>query len=293
MMRLLFILIVVGSIFPARGQSVHIQSDMARTKFENDIRKADSLAGLKHFKRAFVIYKARIDDLLSGKLQVEISADQWESVLRRAADMGWRCDNTNLAVRYNNMALGTKGEKLREKIEFLAQLDVEQYYIYLPSSIGGTGHSLVVGGCSLSDTRYLIWFHKDKCFVQKFDDCESYKPAQFTDTALYNLFDSSSEEMIGEKITRLKVGYNHVMHYSITFPSDSGEVSRRFSINDVSEYKAGSKEYKRLSEVNQLDQYLHNMQTKLKLFNEYSYALIEKYNKFLNSAVERQKVGKL
>jgi len=286
-------LIFVGSIFIASAQTAHIKSDIARTKFENKIRKADSLAELKHFKQAFVIYKDQIDDVLSGKLKVEISADQWKSVLRRAADMGWRCDNADLAVRYNNMALGTKGEKLREKIEFLGQLDVKRYYIYLPYSTGGTGHSLVVGGCSLSDIRYLIWFHNDKCFVQQFDDCESYKPVQFTDTALYRLFDSSREEMIGEKITRLKVGYNHVMHYSITFPSDSGEVNKDFSINDVGEYKVGSKEYKRLMEVNQLDQYLHNMQTKLRLFNEYSYALIEKYNKFLNSTSERQKVGRL
>ncbi|RYZ85974.1 MAG: hypothetical protein EOP04_14825 [Proteobacteria bacterium] len=291
MIRPILILIFAGSFYIANAQSIKSEVNIARKNFENKVRKADSLGSLKHFKKAFVIYKDQIDAILSGKLSHEVNANEWESLLRKAGDMGWKCSNTELAMSYNNMALGAKGEKLREKIEFLSQLDVNQYYIYKLSS-PGIGHSLIVGGCSLSDISYLIWLHNGKCYIQRFDDCESYKPVQFTDTALYQLFDTYRKQITGEKIISLRVGYNHVPHYTIILPSDTGEVRKGFSINDISEYKVGSTEYSRLTEIKQLDHYLHNRQTKLKLLNEYSEALVDKYRRFLNSAAERKKVGK-
>jgi len=291
MARILFILFFLSAGHITYAQSLATKAGAVQAEFDSQIKKADSLKDAGKFKEAFRLYDNQISRYLSGEIGVRINPQNWKFLLSRAGDAASRSDQLTAAMRYWNLVKGSYGEKINDKIEFLKDMGVKWYYTYRAFETGGS-NVIIVGECTAGDTQYLMWMHNGKCYIQAFNECDTFKPVGYVDNELYKLYTGNADTIAKEEIFHLKAGSAHCLNFSFNFPAN-GEISQSFDINDITDYKTDTLPYIRLQERRLVDKYHHNMLTMLKRLNMLSYAVVKRYTEFIHSAPERAKIGRL
>lgn len=255
--------------------------------------EADSLARKLNYEQALEVYSQAVDLVLEEK---EVIADsEFFSTLYSAAEIATKLEGkTNsfhpLARKYWGMIYGSRGEKLEEKISFLKELGVKDLIVYYPR--GGNMSVYVVKGCTSNITKYLIWINGSKTYIQRFEECKSYKPVAITNSSIAKFFPENKQMIATEKLARIP-RTNHMMIYDLTFIGDQGIYYQttyyEFDLLDPDPYK----KKRPIDEVNisMLD-YKRNMETKLSKLIPMIDEEVNQYKAVISSGKERTMIGK-
>lgn len=255
--------------------------------------QGDSLVKQLKFEKALKVYSKAIDLVLEEK---EIIADEeFFSTLYSAAETASRLEGKTqsfhpLAKKYWSMLAGSRGEKIGEKISFLKELGVKDLIVYHPH--GGHVSVYVSRGCTSNITKYLIWINGSKTYVQRFEECQSYKPLLITNSLIAEYFPKNKQIIATENLNRIK-RTNHMGIYDLTFIDDRGAYYQttyyEFDLLNPDTYK-NRIQNKRLDK--DVHNYKRNLETKLSKLIPMLEEGVDRYRASMSTGKEREMIGK-
>jgi len=269
------------------AEMVHAQ------KFDVLINRAEELQKAEKLSDALDNYNEAINLVLEDKETP--NSQSWLSALYSAGNLAGkmtytRNDARKLAQKYWNLALGSRGETLEEKISFLKDYGVNDLIIY---------HSYaytvpyVIGGCSPTKTKYLLWVKDKKTYVQKFNNCDTFKPLVIEKSDLAQFYPKQKDSVIKQRfITFLRVF--DAGEYDLDFIDQTGMVTNtHFRAHDLIQPKndASGYPYKDLDKA--LVSYNKNMNSSLGKLVNMVWSDVSQYDTKMDSNAVRAKIGKL
>ncbi|MGY4383583.1 hypothetical protein ACVWYN_000602 [Pedobacter sp. UYP24] len=257
-------------------------------------RKADSLVAANNLDSATTYYDQAINLILKNKESVDQQV--WFNTLVSAGNAHSKLSqklssSSGIAQYYWNMAYGTKGERLEEKIEFLKDMGVKDLVVYFPH--GGMTTEYVLGGCSNNETKFLMWVFGSKTFIQKFDDCYSYKPFAMEKSPFASFYLKHKQQIYHEKLKRFKRLSDSGI-YDLTFITEGKTVyETQFHEYDLTDPDPGKKK-RPIEEINiPILDYQKNMETQLSKLIPMIRNEINRYLNRINAGENLSAVGKL
>ncbi|MBC7757343.1 MAG: hypothetical protein H7069_00695 [Phormidesmis sp. FL-bin-119] len=269
------------------AEMVHAQ------KFDVLINRAEELQKAEKLSDALDNYNEAINLVLEDKETP--NSQSWLSALYSAGNLAGkmtytRNDARKLAQKYWNLALGSRGETLEEKISFLKDYGVNDLIIY---------HSYaytvpyVIGGCSPTKTKYLLWVKDKKTYVQKFNNCDTFKPLVIEKSDLAQFYPKQKDSVIKQRfITFLRVF--DAGEYDLDFIDQTGMVTNtHFRAHDLIQPKndVSGYPYKDLDKA--LVSYNKNMNSSLGKLVNMVWSDVSQYDTKMDSNAVRAKIGKL
>ncbi|MES2456116.1 MAG: hypothetical protein V4594_11260 [Bacteroidota bacterium] len=260
-------------------------------KFDVLIKKADELQKAEKLSDALDNYNEAINLVLENKEAPD--SQKWLSALYSAGNLAGKMtykreDASKLAQKYWNMAMGSRAEKLEDKIAFLKDYGVKDLIVY---------HSYaytvpyVVEGCSPTMTKYLLWFKDKKTYVQKFNNCEAFKPLVIENSELAAFYPKQKDSVIKQKfITFIRVF--DAGEYDLDFIDQTGTTAKtHFQAHALVEPKneATGSPYKDLDKA--MVSYNKNVNSSLGKVVKMVWSDVSQYDRQLDSNAARAKVG--
>ena len=255
--------------------------------------QGDSLLKQLNFEKALEVYSKAIDLVLTEKETIGDKA--FISTLYSAAETANRLEEKTqsfhpLARKYWGMLTGSREEKMEEKISFLSEHGVKDLIVYYPH--GDHTSVYVVGGCTSNITKYLIWINGSKTYIQRFEECQSYKPVAITNSPLVEYFPKNKQKIATEKLTRIE-RTNHMAIYDLTFIDDTGVYYQttyyEFDLlnPDTDKNRFQNKRFNK-----DVDNYKMNLQTKLSKLIPMLEEAVDRYRAIMSTGKEREMIGK-
>jgi hypothetical protein len=254
-------------------------------KFDTLINKASQLQKAEKLSDALDNYNEAINLILE---------DKWISTLYSAGNLASkmaysRHDARDLAEKYWNLAMGSRGETLDEKISFLKDYGVKDLIIY---------HSYaytvpyVIGGCSSILTKYLLWIKDKKTYVQKFNNCNTFKPLVIEKSNLAQFYPKHKDSIIKQKFTTFFRVFD-AGEYDLDFINQSGTVAKKhFQAHDLIEPKKELNGYQIKDLDNALISYNRNVSSSLGKLVKIVWSDVTQYDTAMDSNAIRANVGK-
>ncbi|MES2456996.1 MAG: hypothetical protein V4594_15690 [Bacteroidota bacterium] len=255
--------------------------------------QADSLARKLKFEQALKFYNEAVDLALQDR--EAISDSEFFSTLYAAAEVASTLEGKTqsfnpFAQKYWGMIHGSRGEKMEEKVSLLIGLGVKDLIVYYPH--GGHTSVYVVKGCTSNITKYLIWINGLKTYVQRFEECNSYKPVAIPNSSIAEFFPANKRTIATEKLTRIQ-RTTHMAIDDLTFIDEKGiyyqTTCYEFDLLDPDP----EKKKRPIDEVNiPIANYQSNMETKLSKLIPMLHEAVDQYRVILSSGRERAMIGK-
>jgi len=255
--------------------------------------QGDSLTRKLKFEQALKVYNEAIDLVLQDR--EAISDSEFFPTLNAAAEVASTLEGKTqsfnpFAQKYWGMIRGSRGEKMEEKISFLKELGVKDLIVYYPH--GGHTSVYVVKGCTSNITKYLIWINGLKTYVQKFEECNSYKPVAIPNSSIAEFFPANKQTIATEKLNII-VRTTHMAIDDLTFIDNKGiyyqTTCYEFDLLDPDP----DKKKRPIDEVNiPILNYQRNMETKLSKLIPMLHEAVDQYRAILSSGKERSLIGK-
>jgi hypothetical protein len=96
-------------------------------------------------------------------------------------------------------------KRIMDKIQDLHNKKADTTIYYHVECIGGMAHFPLRNLCIAYDVKYLLWIDSNKYFIQKFDECFEYKPANisssFFDLIRHNFYKIKNGEIKNPRFT--------------------------------------------------------------------------------------------
>jgi len=272
-MRNIFFVLFLLVCFHANGQ-----------EFDRLMTVGDSLRKASNNKEAFNAYHKAIDLVLSNKIQVYDF--QWLDLLNRAGET----NDEDVDIDLWRMAYGTRAEKISEKIRDLKFMGVRYIFSY-EIQFPGAAATFKANSCVSSQTKFLVWGINNEIFMQKFNDCDTYKPLRMHDRKLYVFFKLHFKDIINEKTKKILTGRaDHMEEYQFEFCIGNKALKKEWVAE--MDFANPTKKYPNVFKPD-LEAYKHNVQS---YFGKFFLQVISdenKYYRFINSGAERAKVGSI
>lgn len=262
-------------------------------KFDTLINRAQKLQKDEKLSDALDNYNEAIKLVLEDKEAPD--SQKWLSTLYSAGNLASkmtyaRNDASQLAQKYWNLAMGSKGETLEEKISFLKNYGVKDIIIY---------HSYaytvpyVIGGCSPTMTKYLLWIKDKKTYVQKFNNCDTFKPLVMDKSNLAQFYLKQKNNIIKQKfITFLRVF--DAGEYDLDFIDQTGKIAKtHFQSHDLIKPENEVNGYQIKDLDNALVSYNKNVNSSLGKLVNMVWSDISQYDSKMDSNAMRAKIGML
>lgn len=80
----------------------------------------------------------------------------------------------NITCKAQSDTSTVTGKKIVDKIHQLQAQKIDTIVCYYVECIGGI-YPYYPDSCVAHEKNYLIWMEKDKCFIQRFDECEDHE----------------------------------------------------------------------------------------------------------------------
>jgi hypothetical protein len=260
-------------------------------KFDILINKAEQLEKAEKLSDALDYYNEAINLVLEDKESPDYQ--KWFSALYSAGNLAGkmtysRNDASQLAQKYWNLAMGSRGETLDEKISFLKDYGVKDLIIY--NSYAYTV-PYVIGGCSPTTTKYLIWIKDKKTYVQKFNNCNTFKPFIIKKSELAQFYPKQRDSIIKQKfITFFRVF--DAGEFDFDFICQTGSIAKKhFQAHDLIEPKneRNGYPYKDLDKAKA--GYYNNSNSSLGKVVKMVWSDVMQYDKAMDSNAIRASVG--
>ena len=260
-------------------------------KFNVLIKKGAELQKAEKLSDALDNYNEAINLVLEDKETPD--SQEWLSALYSAGNLAGkmtykRDDASGLAQKYWNLAMGSRGETLDEKISFLKDYGVKDLIIY---------HSYaytipyVIGGCSPTTTKYLLWVKGEKTYVQKFNNCETFKPLVIDKSDLAAFYPNQKDTIVKQKLITFHRVYD-AGEYDLDFIDNTGTVAKtHFQAHDLIKPKndIGGYPYKDLDKA--LVSYGKNINSSLGKLVNMVWSAVKQYDTEMDANVVRAKIG--
>jgi hypothetical protein len=260
-------------------------------KFDVLIKKADELQKAENLSDALDNYNEAINLVMENKEAPD--SQKWLSALYSAGNLAGkmtykRNDASQLAQKYWNLAMGSRAEKLEEKISFLKDYGVKDLIIY--HSYAYTV-DYVIGGCSPTMTKYLLWFKDKKTYVQKFNNCETFKPLVIEKSELAEFYPLQKDSVTKQKFITFYRVFD-AGEYDLDFIDQTGSTAKtHFQAHDMIEPKndLSGRPLKDLDKA--LVSYSKNVNSSLGRVVKMVWSDVGAYDSQMDSNTERAKVG--
>jgi len=261
-------------------------------KFDTLINKAGQLQKAEKLGDALDYYNEAISLVLEDKEAPD--SQKWFSALYSAGNLASkmayiRHDARELAEKYWNLAMGSRGETLDEKISFLKDYGVKNLIIY---------HSYaytvpyVIGGCSPTMTKYLLWIKDKKTYVQKFNNCDTFKPLVIEKSELAQFYPKQKDSIIKQKFTTFFRVFD-AGEFDFDFIDQTGTVAKKhFQAHDLIEPKNELNGYRVKNLDNALVSYNRNVNSSLGKLVKIVWSDVTQYDTAMDSNAIRANVGK-
>jgi len=261
-------------------------------KFDSLINKAYDLQKGEKLSDALDSYNEAINLVLEDKETP--NPEKWLIALHSAGNLAGkmtylRGDASQLSQKYWNLAMGSKGETLEEKIRFLKDYGVKDLIIY---------HSYaytvpyVIGGCSPTMTKYLLWIKDQKTYVQKFNNCDAFKPLVIEKSEIAKFYTKQKDSIIKQRFTTF-IRVFDAGEYDLDFIDLTGTISKtHFQANDLIEPKNEINGYRIKDFDKALVSYYKNVNSSLGKLANMIWSDVSQYDTEMDSNESRAKVGK-
>jgi hypothetical protein len=120
---------------------------------------------------------------------MSVPEETWLKIFVGAAKSAAAGANHDKADKYWNLAKGSRGEKLPDKISALVSRGLNS--ITISERLFGGTRPYYFQECNVSMTTYLLWAEGKSVLVQKFDNCKNYEPLQFINLTLYAIINGA------------------------------------------------------------------------------------------------------
>ena len=252
------------------------------------IAQGDSLFKLKKYDSSLHAFEEAIN--AATKLNAPVPERDWFKMFMGAGNAAGVGKITDTTLKYWNLAMGGKGERLLDKINSLLEFGMNSVTITTNYYLGRT---LRIGGCSSNVTTHLLWINNGDLFVQKFDECGNYPPFKFENSGLLTLKNKKIAEI---KLDTIKDVNNHGYHEGVdelVFYTKKGSFSKTVNKLDFTDPATKKPHNSRISPATSLANYKKNIATSLSKLLTEGNMQIKEYEIKLSSPSERFKVGKL